>query len=54
MNNLQVYKNEQFGEIRTVEIEGEPWFVGKDVATALGYSNSRRLSVTMLIRKTRG
>lgn len=37
MNNLQVFKNDQFGEIRTVEIGGEPWFVGKDVAERLGY-----------------
>ena len=29
----------QFGTVRTVEISGEPWFVGKDVATALGYAN---------------
>ncbi len=38
MNNLQIFKNEQFGEIRTVTIESEPWFVGKDVAEALGYA----------------
>ena len=41
MNNLQVFKNEQFGEVRTVTIESEPWFVGKDVAEALGYKNTR-------------
>ena len=41
MNNLQVFKNDQFGEIRTVEINGEPWFVGKDIAERLGYSNAR-------------
>ena len=40
MNNLQVFKNEQFGEIRTVEIGGEPWFVGKDIAERLGYTDS--------------
>ena len=39
MNDLQVFKNEEFGEIRTVTINDEPWFVGKDVAFALGYSN---------------
>lgn len=33
--------NEEFGEIRTVTIDGEPWFVGKDVAVALGYSNTK-------------
>lgn len=39
MNEIKVFENEQFGEIRTVTIDGQPWFVGKDVATALGYSN---------------
>lgn len=41
MNDLQIFNNEEFGQIRTVTIDNEPWFVGKDVATALGYSNSR-------------
>lgn len=41
MNELQIFNNEEFGKIRTVTINDEPWFVGKDVATALGYSNSR-------------
>lgn len=39
MNNIQVFNNPEFGDIRTVEIDGKPYFVGKDVATALGYSN---------------
>lgn len=34
-----MFNHPQFGELRTVEISGEPWFVGKDVATALGYAN---------------
>lgn len=34
---LQIFKNPEFGEVRTVNIDGEPWLVGKDVATALGY-----------------
>lgn len=38
-NNLQVFKNNIFGEIRVIEISGEPWFVGKDIAEKLGYSN---------------
>lgn len=42
MNELQIFNSEEFGEIRTVTIDNEPWFVGKDVATALGYSNSRK------------
>lgn len=37
MNNIQVFNNPEFGDIRTVEIDGEPWFVGKDVADNLGY-----------------
>lgn len=40
MNNLKIFSNEEFGEIRTVTIDGEPWFVGKDVATALGYADT--------------
>ncbi len=40
MQELQIFKNEEFGEVRTVTIDGEPWFVGKDVATALGYERT--------------
>lgn len=42
MNELQIFKNEEFGEVRTVTIDNEPWFVGKDVATALGYSDANK------------
>lgn len=42
MQNLQIFKNEEFGEVRTVTIDNEPWFVGKDVAEALGYQNGSR------------
>ncbi|MBR6821939.1 MAG: Bro-N domain-containing protein [Clostridia bacterium] len=38
MNDLQIFNNSEFGQIRTVEINGEPYFVGRDVATALGYA----------------
>ncbi|MFQ6865836.1 ORF6C domain-containing protein [Blautia sp.] len=41
MNELQFFNSEEFGEIRTVTIDNEPWFVGKDVAEALGYANTR-------------
>ena len=41
MNELQIFKNSEFGEIRTVTINEEPWFVGKDVAEALGYVKAR-------------
>ena len=41
MNQLKVFENPKFGKIRTVEVKGEPWFVGKDVAIALGYINTK-------------
>ena len=41
MNELKIFKNNDFGEIRTVTINGEPHFVGKDVAEILGYNNTR-------------
>ena len=39
MNDLQIFKSNEFGEIRTVLIDNEPWFVANDVAKALGYTN---------------
>lgn len=39
MNELQIFNNEEFGDIRTVEVDGKPYFVGIDIARALGYSN---------------
>ena len=39
MNELMIFNNLEFGEIRTIEMNGEPWLVGKDVAQALGYSD---------------
>lgn len=42
MNELTVFTNEQFGSIRTIEINNEPWLVGKDVALALGYTNPQK------------
>ena len=45
MNELQIFNNPEFGEIRIIEMDGEPWFVGKDVAEILGYANpSKALS----------
>ena len=41
MNELKIFENPAFGKIRTVETDGEPWLVGKDVAEALGYSNTK-------------
>lgn len=40
MADLQIFKNPEFGAIRTIERNGEPWFVGKDVAVALGYKDT--------------
>lgn len=42
MNTLQIFQSNQFGEIRTVTINHEPWFVGKDVAITLGYGNPQK------------
>ena len=39
---IQIFKNEEFGQVRTILIENEPWFVGKDVASILGYSNPQK------------
>lgn len=39
MNHVEIFKNPEFGSVRVVEIGGEPWLVGKDVALALGYKN---------------
>lgn len=38
-HEIQLFRNDEFGEVRTVLIDGEPWFVGKDVANILGYTN---------------
>lgn len=42
MNDLQIFNSEEFGEIRTAEIDGKPYFVASDVAIALGYTNPRK------------
>ena len=41
MNDIKTFNNPEFGSIRTVEVDGKPYFVGKDVAEILGYSNPR-------------
>ncbi len=38
MNDIQIFNSPEFGEIRTVVIDGQPWFVGRDIAKALGYA----------------
>lgn len=40
MKEMQIFENQEFGAVRTVELDGEPWLVGKDVAQALGYSDT--------------
>ncbi len=42
MNDIKIFENPDFGEVRTLSINNEPYFVGKDVAEILGYSNSRK------------
>ena len=42
MNDLKIFTNDEFGSIRTVEVNGQPWLVGKDVAEALGYTNPQK------------
>ena len=42
MESLEIFKNDRFGQVRVVTVDNEPWFVGKDVAEALGYSNPRK------------
>lgn len=42
MNNLQIFDSPEFGQVRTIQQNGEPWFVGKDVADILGYQNGSR------------
>lgn len=43
MNQLKVFENKEFGKVRTVVTNGEPWFVGKDVADALGYAETNNM-----------
>lgn len=42
MNQLEIIKNREFGEIRTVTVDGEPWFVAKDIAEILQYTNTQK------------
>ncbi len=42
MNDLQIFNNEEFGSIRTIQIENEPWFVAKDITDGLGFANGRK------------
>lgn len=53
-NDLRIFENEEFGKIRTLIINNEPWFVGKDVAEILGYSNSRDALVKHVDNEDKG
>lgn len=44
MNGIQIFKNPEFGNMRAITKDGEPWFVGKDVAEALGYGKGKSLA----------
>lgn len=46
MNNLQIFENKEFGSIRTVQLNNETYFVGKDIAEALGYAKARNAIAT--------
>lgn len=54
MNQLQVFTNQQFGQIRVVAQDGEPWFVGKDVADVLGYKNPRKAMIDHVDEEDKG
>lgn len=51
---LQIFNHPRFGDVRAVMIDGEPWFVGKDVAEALGYSNSRKAILDHVDQEDKG
>jgi len=55
MNNLEIFKNSNFGELRTITDEyGQPWFIGKDVAKALGFTNTRDAIKTHVFEEDKG
>lgn len=47
-NGIQVFENSEFGAVRVVDVNGEPWFVAKDVARALGYPESSIATISKL------
>lgn len=53
MNDLQIFSNPEFGRVRNVELNGQPWLVGADVATALGYKNPRKALADHIAPRTR-
>lgn len=53
MNNLKIFENAEFGQIRTVVIDGEPWFVGRDIAGALEYNEPHKAVVKHVMEEDR-
>lgn len=51
MKDLMIFENAEFGQMRTVTINNEPWFVGKDVATALGYAKARNAILSHVLEE---
>lgn len=54
MNELMIFSNPEFGNIRTMERDGAPWFVGKDVAAALGYKDATKAARERVDTEDRG
>ena len=54
MSDLKIFNSEKFGQMRTININGEVWFVGKDVAEALGFKNSRDAILTHVFEEDKG
>lgn len=54
MNELQLFNNPEFGAIRAIEVNGEPWFVGRDVAQALGYKEPTKAAREKVDPEDRG
>ena len=53
-NKMKVFENKEFGFVRTVMVGNEPWFVGKDVADALGYKNPQEAVRTHIFDEDKG
>jgi anti-repressor protein len=54
MGEMQIFNNPEFGQVRVVERNGEPWFVGKDVAEKLGYANPRKAIIDHVDKDDKG
>lgn len=54
MNKVKIFNSEEFGDVRTVTINGDPWFVRKDVAAALGFTNPRDAISTHVFDEDKG